>query len=78
MIIVIFVMQLWPGTNTWLLQLAVMGQKVSFLIRIGSWVVDGLSCSCHFAGPGIGGTPEENGSTQIPPQGQGMKLESID
>lgn len=36
MIIVIFVMQLWPGTNTWLLQLAVMGQKVSFLIRIGS------------------------------------------
>lgn len=25
---------------------------------------------CHFAGPGIGGAPEENGSTQISLQGQ--------
>lgn len=64
--------------NTWLLQLAVMGQQVSFLIRTGS-LVDGLSYSflCHFAGPRIRGAPEENGSTQIPPQGQGMKLESV-
>lgn len=55
-----------------------MGQKVSFLLRLGpKYRVRPLLSLCHFAGPGVSGDPEGKGDRQRFPQGQDTELESI-
>lgn len=51
------------ASDTWLLHPAVMGQKASFLLRLGpKYRVGPLLSLCHFAGPGASGDPEGKGN----------------